>query len=72
MSVSALIVFRESERQLMYHSLIKPCLFRAKCDIVMRAKWDQQLCCYVVFFVFLLKNIKNTIYFDNEPVSVIG
>ncbi|KAK2183538.1 hypothetical protein NP493_307g01032 [Ridgeia piscesae] len=25
----------------MCHSLIKPCLFQAKWDILMRAKWDQ-------------------------------
>ena len=24
----------------MYHSLIKPCIFRAKWDILMRSKWD--------------------------------
>ena len=45
----------------MYHSLIKPCLFQAKCDILMRAKCDLP----VVHVIF-----ENAIYFDNMLVSV--
>ena len=57
----------------MYHSLIKPCLFRAKWDMLMRTNWINNNCaCYVVlvFLYFALKNSKNAIYFDNMPVSV--
>ena len=53
----------------MCHSLIKPYLFRAKWDILMRAKWDHPVV-HDMHVILSLKHIKNAIYFDNKPVSV--
>ena len=48
----------------MYHSMIKPCLFREKLDILLRAKWDHPVVHVII------ENLKNVIYFDNMPASV--